>query len=213
MNPIGRELGKRVGCWGHQPEGGTEAADPRDSEGRRQESLGALGIRDLSSLPAARVWQDLPEADQESRARRAQVGLEEGSRVPESSTGSLGPWERDSEPADDEMGGALPGSLNPSALFPELQRLPLCFRALQSQGQPTTWTRVPGGRAAALRTGSRLPCNWVQQSQLVGEGGLALPLIRCVSRCEVTRYLPASVSSFKIGINTASLPGLIKGLN
>lgn len=64
------------------------------------------------------------------------MGLEEGSRVPESSTGSLGLWERDSEPADDKMGGALPAGLNPSALFPELHPLPPCFQALQPQGQP-----------------------------------------------------------------------------
>lgn len=46
---------------------------------------GAPVIGDLSSLPTW-VWQDLPVAE-----RHAQVGLEEGSRVLESSTGSQGP--------------------------------------------------------------------------------------------------------------------------
>ena len=63
---------------GHQPEGGMEAAEPVRCSMKEAGVTAAPGIGDLSSLPAW-VWQDFPVADWASRARCAQVGLEEGS--------------------------------------------------------------------------------------------------------------------------------------
>ena len=55
-----------------------EAAEPVRCSMKEAGVTAAPGIGDLSSLPAW-VWQDFPVADWASRARCAQVGLEEGS--------------------------------------------------------------------------------------------------------------------------------------